>query len=80
MTSMVQKLPKDLGRVASKGLDAMERFLDLMGEDFSEAQFARGREFARVGCIAVGASIRYLQAINNAEAIALAKTRMEKAA
>jgi len=74
--TLVSRLPTDLARVAGKGLAAMEAFLDLRGEErVSAERHARARDFAVTGSQAVGYGIRYMQAANNAEAIALARER-----
>jgi len=67
--------PTDLGRVAGKGMDAIESFLDL-SEDVSDEEFGRAATRAKIGCVAFGGALRFLQARNNANAIALAAARI----
>lgn len=77
-TTMTQELPGDLGRVAGKGLTAMEAFLDEPAEgDIDHELFRRRHLQAKVGSTAVGSSIRFLATLNNREAIALARERQQ---
>lgn len=77
---LASQLPADLSRVAAKGIIAMEAFLDLQGKAVEEAAFTRAHQFAKVGCVALGAAVRFLSLANNADRIALARSRQPKAA
>ena len=71
----VAHFPADLGRVATKGMSAMEEFLDIP-DGVSDEDFQRSATRAKVGCVAFSGALRFLQARNNANAIALAAARM----